>query len=86
MFDGESQDLTTEKHLQAFEHFCDLFEIDHDDVCMRDFSLSLQGYAKIWFKHLQPKSINTWEDFSCTFLKFRGRRRPLEKIILDFYP
>ena len=27
-FDGESHDLTTEKHLQAFEHFSDLFEID----------------------------------------------------------
>ena len=38
--------LTTEKHLQAFEHFFDLFEIEHDDVCMRDFAQSLQGDAK----------------------------------------
>ena len=37
-FDGESKDFTAEKHLQAFEHFSDLFEIEHDDVCMRDFS------------------------------------------------
>ena len=51
-FDGESEHLTAEKHLQAFEHFSDLFEIDHDDVCMWDFSLSLQGDAKVWFKIL----------------------------------
>ena len=58
-FDGESKDLTAEKHLQAFEHFFDLFEIEHDDVCMMDFAQSLQGDAKEWFKHLQPQSINT---------------------------
>ena len=84
-FNGESQDLTAKKHLQAFEHFLDFFEIDHDDVCMQDFTLSLQGDAKVWFKHLQPKSINTWEEFSCTFLKFWGRIRPLEQILSEFY-
>ena len=77
--------MTTEKHLQAFEHFSDLFEIDHDDVCMWDFALSLQGDANVWFKHLQPKSINTWEEFSCTFLKFWGRIRPLDQILSEFY-
>ena len=71
-FDGDSKNLIAEKHVQTFEHFSDLFEIEHDDVYMQDFTLSLQGDAKIWFKHLQPKSINTWEDFSCTFLDFLG--------------
>ena len=60
-FDGESESLTGKKHLQAFEYFLDLFEIEHDDVCMRDFSQSLQGSVKKWFKHLQPESINMWE-------------------------
>ena len=45
-FDGESEDLTVEKHLQAFKYFSDLFETEHEDVCMRDFSQSLQGDAK----------------------------------------
>ena len=52
---------------------------------MRDFSQSLQGDAKEWFKHLHPKSISTWEEFSWTFLKFWGRRRPLEQILSEFY-
>ena len=36
-FDGESDNLTAEKHLQDFDHFIDLLEIEHDDVCMRVF-------------------------------------------------
>ena len=59
-FDGVCNSLTTQKHLQAFEHFIDLFEIEHDDVCMRDFSQYLQGDVKEWFKHLHPESIKTW--------------------------
>ena len=73
-FDGEIKNLTAEKNLQAFEHFLDIFEVGHVDVCMRVFSLSLQGYAKEWFKHLHPKSISTWEEFSDVFLNFWGER------------
>ena len=40
-FDGESEGLTAKKHLQAFEYFLDLFEIEHDDIHMRDVSQSL---------------------------------------------
>ena len=62
-FDGELECLTVEKHLEDFEYFLDLFEIDHGGVCMRDFSQFLQGSVKKWFRHLQPESINTWEAF-----------------------
>ena len=64
-FDGEIENLMVENHLQDFEHFLDVFEVEHVDVSMRVFSLSLQGYAKEWFKQLQPKSISTWEGISC---------------------
>jgi hypothetical protein len=46
MFDGEPNAITTKKHIQEFEHFIDLFEIDHDNVCMRAFSKSLKGDTK----------------------------------------
>ena len=52
---------------------------------MRNFSQSLHGDAKEWFKHVQPKSINTWEEFSYMFLNFWGRRRPLDQILSEFY-
>ena len=54
MFDGEPNAITNEKHIQDFEHFIDLFEIDHNNVFMREFSQSLEGDTKDWFKHLQP--------------------------------
>ena len=68
IFVGVSNSLTTKKHLQSFEHFFDLFEIEHDDVCMRVFSQYLQGDVKEWFRNLQPESIKTWEEFSDIFL------------------
>ena len=45
-FDREPKGFTAKKHLQTFEHFSDLFEIEHDDVYMRDFTQSLQGDDK----------------------------------------
>jgi len=46
MFDGDPDAIIAAKHIQEFEHFIDLFEIDHGDVCMRDFSQSLKGDTK----------------------------------------
>ena len=45
----------------------------------------MQGDAKEWFKHLQPKSISNWEESFDIFLKFWGKRRPLDQILSDFY-
>ena len=77
-FDRESEYLTAEKHLRAFEYFLDLFEIEHDDVCMIFFSQYLQGHVKRWFKNLQPESISMWEEFSYVFLDFWGEKRSLK--------
>jgi hypothetical protein len=52
VFDGEPDVISVEKHIQGFEHFIDLIEIDYDDVCMRAFSQSLKGDTKDWFRHL----------------------------------
>jgi hypothetical protein len=52
MFNGELEKISSEKHVQVFENFAYFFEIDHDDVLMRDFSQSLQGEIKDWFRHL----------------------------------
>jgi hypothetical protein len=37
-FDGELYGKSAEKNIQFFEHFIELFEIEHDDVSMRAFS------------------------------------------------
>jgi hypothetical protein len=46
VFDGHLGSITIEKHIQGFENFLDLFEIDHDDICMMDFSQYLKGDTK----------------------------------------
>jgi hypothetical protein len=68
VFDGETDTLTAEK-LQDFEHFIDLFEFEHDDVCMKTFYQYLQRDAE-WFRHFHPESISSWEELKDCFLKF----------------
>jgi hypothetical protein len=83
VFDGECNPITTEKHIQDFEHFIDLFEIDHDDVCMRAFSQFLKGDTKDWFKHLHPETISSWEELKNVFLKFWGKRKYLDLYLTE---
>jgi hypothetical protein len=85
VFDGEPNATTAEKHIQEFEHFIDLFEIDHDDVYMRAFSRSLKGDTKDWFKHLQPETISSWEELKNVFLKFWGKKKSLDLQLTEFY-
>jgi hypothetical protein len=59
-FDGEIKNIMTEKHIQDFEYFIDMLEIEQDDVCMRTFSQSLQGYAKAWFNICSLSQLAPW--------------------------
>lgn len=61
-FDGESKNVNAEQHVQNFESFLDLFEVDAEDVSIRIFSLSLQG---------QVKSL---ELIFKDFVEFKGRQ------------
>jgi hypothetical protein len=67
-FDGENANITAEKHIQSLEDFLDLLRLEDDDVCIRMFSLSLQGKVKNWFKNLPAASINNFHQFVQVFL------------------
>jgi len=67
-FEGEYGSITAEKHIQGFEHFLDLFEVEEDDVCIKIFSLSLQGKAKEWFKIFLATRIVDFNQFVKVFL------------------
>jgi hypothetical protein len=67
-FDGEKANITAEKHIQRFEDFLDLYEVEDDDVYIRMFSLYLQGKVKNWFKNLTAASINNFRQFVQVFL------------------
>jgi hypothetical protein len=65
-FDGENANITIEKHIQRFEDFLDLYEVEDDDVYIRMFAKSLQGKVKNWFKNLPAASIKIFIS-SCKF-------------------
>jgi hypothetical protein len=52
---------------------------------MRAFSQSLKGDTKDWFKHLQPKTISSWEELKNVFLKFWGKRKYLDLHLTELY-
>jgi hypothetical protein len=85
MFDGEPDTISAENHIQGFEHFIDLFEINHDDVCMRAFSESLKGDTKYWFKRFHLETISSWEELKDIFLKFWGRKKSLDLQLIELY-
>jgi len=67
-FDGECKNVNAEQHVQNFESFLDLFEVDEEDVSIRIFSLSLQVKVKSWFKSLPDASISDFRQFVKVFL------------------
>jgi hypothetical protein len=67
-FDGENGKITAEKHVQNLEDFLDLYEVEDDDVCIRIFSLSLQGKVKNWFRNLPAADIRNFHQFMQVFL------------------
>jgi hypothetical protein len=74
-----------EKHVKVFEHFIDLFDIEHDELSIRAFSQSLQGDAKSWFRHLQPQSIISWNELREAFCRFWGERKSWNLLLPEFY-
>ena len=62
-FDGENANITAKNHIQRFEYFLNLYEVEDDDVYIRMFSLYLQGKVKNWFKNLPTASIRNFHQF-----------------------
>lgn len=51
---GAEGDIIAQQHLDRFIDFCDLEEIDYEDVKMRLFAQSLSGEVNKWFRVLPP--------------------------------
>lgn len=54
---GADGDLTAQQHVDWFQDFTNLEEVDENNVKMRLFSQSLKGVVKKWFRSLTPGSI-----------------------------
>jgi hypothetical protein len=56
LYDAEGN-VSAEKHLDWFNDFVDLEEVDYADAKMRLFAQRLLGDVRKWFKALPPMSI-----------------------------
>ena len=65
---GENGDLTALQHVDWFQDFTDLEEVDEDDVKMRLFSQSLKGVVRKWFRVLTLGIIPNSRVFEQMFL------------------
>jgi hypothetical protein len=72
-------DITTQQHLDRFNDFIDLEEVDHEDAKMRLFAQSFAGEVKKWFKGLAAGSILDFPGFEIVFLrKWEDKKNPLQ--------
>lgn len=65
---GANEDITTQQHLDCFNDFIDLEEVDYEYVKMRLFSQSFLGELKKWFVGLVARSIRIFQEFEIAFL------------------
>jgi hypothetical protein len=67
LYDVEGN-ISAQKHLDWFNDFIDLEEVDFEDVKMRFFTQSLAGKVRKWFRALPIVSIMDFEAFETSFL------------------
>ena len=67
LYDGEGN-FTGRQHVDRFDDFVNLEEVDDEDVEMRLFAQSLSGEVKKWYRDLPTRSISTFKDFYNSFL------------------
>ena len=69
-------DITTQQHLDQFNDFIDLEEVDDEDVKMRLFAKRFSGEVKKWFRSLPTRSIHNFQQFESTFIgKWEDRKK-----------
>jgi hypothetical protein len=78
LYDAEGN-VSAQKHLDWFNDFIDLEEVDFKDAKMRLFAQSLAGEVKKWFRSLPSASILNFEAFEMSFLaKWGDKKKPLQ--------
>ena len=66
---GREGDISARQHLDRFNDFCDLEEVDYEDAKMRLFAQIFYGEVKKWFRVLPAGSIHDFQEFWTTFLR-----------------
>ena len=76
---GAEGDITTQQHLDKFNDFIDLEEVDHEDAKMRLFAQSFYGDVKKWIRGLATGSTHDFQEFEIAFRrKWEHRNNSLQ--------
>ena len=76
LYDVEGN-ISAKKHLDWFNDFIDLEEVDFEDVKMRLFTQSIAGEVRKWFRALPPANIVDFKAFETRFLaKWGDKKNP----------
>jgi hypothetical protein len=81
---GAEGDITTQQHLDRFNDFIDLEEVDDEDSKMRLFAQSFYGEVKKWLRGLVAISIPDFNEFETIFLR-KWERKKNSLYILTHY-
>ena len=77
LYDVEGN-VSAQKHLDWFNDFVDLEEVDYEDAKMILFAQSLAREVRKWFRALPTVSIIKFEAFETRFLaKWGDKKNPL---------
>jgi len=68
IFYGTPQSVPAQQHIDGMADFCDLHEIDEEDVTMRLFVQTFGGEVRKWFRGLGARSIPTLAELHRQFL------------------
>ena len=78
LYDVEGS-VSAQKHLDWFNDFIDLEEVDFEDAKMRLFSQSLEGEVRKWFRALLAAYIINVEAFETHFhAKWGDKKKTLQ--------
>lgn len=67
-FNGSPSGITAQQHVERMTDFCELYDINVENVLMRFFVQTFVGEVKKWFRGLPAASIATLADLHRTFL------------------
>ena len=79
-FNG-GDEVTAQHHLVWFDDYCDIENMDHEDIKMRLFALNFSGDVKQWFRSLPNHSIITFQECETLFLRKWERKRNTLQLI-----
>jgi hypothetical protein len=67
-FTGEG-DLTSTQHINFFDQFMDILDIEHEDVYLRLLVQTFEVQVRLWFRGLPVGSITSYDVLENTFLR-----------------